>query len=163
GQPLGAIVAVWRHPLSDSSQTVAILEAFAPRTAAELERKRREDTLRESEQRYQAVIGASSDAMWRLEIEQPIPIALPDAEQDEGCYRYGYLDECNQATVRIYGAAAVIGARFGSILQRTEARDQGLRELIRKGYKGGLPHNTTARRQLDVRRHQPSGNYQRRE
>src|SRR5215831_1923785 len=137
GQPVGAIVAVWRHPLSDSSRTVAMLEAFAPRTAAELERKRREDSLRESEQRYQAFIGASSDAMWRIEFEQPIPIDLPEDEQVEGFYRYGYLDECNQATVRIYapGAASMIGARFGSIVPRTEAREQYLRAFIRTGYR----------------------------
>jgi PAS domain S-box-containing protein len=138
GQPIGAIVAVWRHPLSDSSRTVAMLEAIAPRAAAELERKRGEDSLRASEQRYQAFIAASSDAMWRVEFEEPIPIDLPEDEQIDRIYRYGYIDECNQATVRIYapGASSVIGARVGSILPRTEMRIQYLRELIRMGYNG---------------------------
>jgi PAS domain S-box-containing protein len=138
GQPIGAIVAVWRHPLSDSSRTAAMLEAFAPRTAAELERKRGEDSLRASSQRYQAFIAASSDAMWRVEFEEPIPIDLPEDEQIDRIYRYGYIDECNQATVRIYtpGAASMIGARYGSILPRTEAREQYLRAFIRTGYRG---------------------------
>ena len=40
----------------------------------------------------------NSDAMWRLEFEQPIPTDLPGEEQLEQIYQYGYLAECNDAT-----------------------------------------------------------------
>ena len=138
GQPIGLIVALWRHPLDDAAPAAAILRAFAPRAAAELERKRADDHLRHSEQRYRAFIAGSSDAMWRVEFEEPIPIDLPEDEQIDRMYRFGYIAECNDASARIFGAATasdLIGARLGDIEPRNDARVEDMRSVIRSGYR----------------------------
>ncbi len=140
GSPIGAIVALWRHPLDDTSHAAAMLEACAPRAAAELERKIEEDRLRESEQRYQAFIAASSDAMWRVDFDEPIPIDLPEDEQIDRFYRLGFIAECNQAAAHMLtpGNASIrnlLGSRVEQIIPRSEAKIQELRQLVRAGYK----------------------------
>ncbi|MFB3779652.1 MAG: PAS domain S-box protein [Bryobacteraceae bacterium] len=137
GQPIGLMAALWRHPLDDNSTAPSIMRAFAPRAAAELQRKRDEDSLRESEQRYRVFIAGSPDAMWRIEFEEPVPVDLPEDEQIERLYRYGYVAECNDAMAQMAGvaAAALVGARLRQIAPRTDERIQDLRNVIRSGYK----------------------------
>jgi two-component system cell cycle sensor histidine kinase/response regulator CckA len=115
GHPIGLVAVLFRHPLADSSFARSMLQAFAPRAAAELERKRADDALRESEQRYRVFIERNADAMWRIEFEQPIPIDLPEDEQIERIMRYGYLAECNEALIRLVQVAGpdwLTGARL---------------------------------------------------
>ena len=71
--------------------------------AAELERKQEYEHLSESEQRYRVFVLLNTDAMWRIEFEQPISTKLPEEQQIEQIYRYGYLAECNDAAARYYG------------------------------------------------------------
>src|SRR5215467_14538457 len=97
-QCLGLIGAIYRQPQSDVRLTGSILEAFAARASAELERKQCDQALRESEERYRAFITASPDAMWRIEFEEPIELKAPEDEQIDSMYRYGYVAECNEAT-----------------------------------------------------------------
>jgi PAS domain-containing protein len=67
------------------------------------DRKRSEEALRISEERYRSFIINSSEAIWRFEIEtNPYEFAL-DA-QIEALYKYSYLTECNDAMARLYGA-----------------------------------------------------------
>ncbi len=138
-EPIGAIVAVWRQPPVSSPAAGALLEAFAPRAAAELERKRAQDGLVESEQRYRAFIANSPDAMWRIEFEEPIPTGLPEDEQIERIFRIGYIAECNEAAVRMYlelpaSVSAVIGSPLRDVMSRTDVVDH-LRALIRSEYR----------------------------
>lgn len=103
GRPLGIIAATWRDPPNDLAPAVALLRAFAPRTAAELERKRADDSLHESEQRYRAFIAANPEGLWRVEFDEPIPINLPEDEQIERMSRFGYIAEANEAAARMTG------------------------------------------------------------
>ena len=114
GLALGILMSVYRKPIPDTDAPKAILEMFAPRAAAELERKQQEEQLRQSEERYRAFIALNANAMWRIEFEQPISTALPEQEQMERIYRDGYLAECNDALARQAGferAEEVIGCR----------------------------------------------------
>ncbi|MGH9769733.1 MAG: PAS domain S-box protein, partial [Blastocatellia bacterium] len=94
--------------------------------------------LRESEERYRAFIKHSSEAIWRFELEQPIPVTLPEDEQIEMLYRYAYLAECNDAMARMYGyesADQIVGARIGDLLVKSDpANIAHLRALRRSGY-----------------------------
>ena len=65
---------------------------------------RADDLLRESEERYRVFIESNSDAMWRIELDRPIPIDLDGDEQIARIYRDGYLAECNEALARMLGA-----------------------------------------------------------
>ena len=137
-QVLGLLAVMSSEPLKDVALVKTVLEAFAPRAAAELERKRVDAALRESEERYRNFIAVSSDAMWRIEFERPIPLDLPEEEQIERIYHYGYLAECNDALARLVGASSsedLVGSTFSSLFSRDDEWVlEELRSTIRSGY-----------------------------
>src|SRR5215831_10062425 len=93
----------------------------------------------ESKERYRAFIEHSSEAIWRYELEQPIPVTLSEDEQIEMLYRLGYLAECNDAMAKMYGydsAEQIVGARVGDFLIRSDPRNIAfLRAFRRSGYR----------------------------
>lgn len=138
-QPLGALLALYRKPMASLQTAKSLLDVFAGRAAAELTRKSEEDALRQSEERYRAFIAKNGDAMWRLEFEQPIPVMLPEKEQFDRIYKYGYLAECNEALARLLGfdnPDQLIGARVAEI---APPKDPTIRQAtmvaIRAGYR----------------------------
>jgi len=58
---------------------------------------------RVKEQRYQAFIANSSEAIWRTELQVPMPIDLPHARQFEHLMKHAYIAECNDAMAAIHG------------------------------------------------------------
>jgi PAS domain-containing protein len=77
GEASGLIAAVYSRPLDHEIDFVqSMLTMFAPRASAELNRKREQDALQESEQRYRAFIELNPDGFWRVEFEEPIDTAL---------------------------------------------------------------------------------------
>jgi two-component system, cell cycle sensor histidine kinase and response regulator CckA len=117
-QPQGVLMALYQRPVASLSSQRTILEIFADRTSAELSRKREDDVLRKSEQRYRAFIALNSDALWRVEFDPPIPTELPEEEQLNLIYRSGYLAECNDALARLVGkekAEQLIGSTVEGI------------------------------------------------
>ena len=79
------------------------------------ERKRAEAALRDSEQRYREFIGRSIEAVWRIELDHPIPVDLPEEELVEQILQFGYMAECNDALARQLGfnkAEDIIGKRL---------------------------------------------------
>ncbi len=100
-------------------------------THAELERKRANDALRESEERYRAFIAASQDAMWRIESDQPISLDLSEDEQIDTIFRYGRLAECNEIFCSLVGATSpdeIAGTQFAVLFPPADER---LREEVR--------------------------------
>jgi two-component system cell cycle sensor histidine kinase/response regulator CckA len=148
-QPIGALLALYRRPITSLRVPKSMLEIFASRASAELERKREDDQLRESEQRYRAFISRNADAMWRIEFEQPIPIDLPEEEQLQLIYRYGYLAECNDAMARLMGlerSEQLIGARIEEI---APSSNPSIMEANRIGIRSGYKLTTVETRRLD--------------
>jgi hypothetical protein len=141
GDTCGVLIAVYRKPVPTLSVAKSLLEVFAPRAAAELERKQENERLRESEQRYQAFVMLNADAMWRVELEQPIPTDLPEDDQIDQLYRFGYLAECNDAMARQYGlerASQLTGSRVSELSPLTT---EGVREALVQGIRSGY-HST---------------------
>ena len=116
------------------------------------ERRRAEDALLESDQRYRDFIEHSSEGVWRLEFEQPIPINLANEEVLKRILQYGYLAECNAAHAHNLGFATaedLVGKRVGELLATSdEERAARLQTSARPGYQS---------RTFEVRRRDKTG------
>jgi two-component system, cell cycle sensor histidine kinase and response regulator CckA len=138
GRPIGLILALYRHPTARTSMSKQLLQIFSARAAAELRRKKQEDDLRESEQRYRAFISRSADAMWRIEFERSIDTSLSAPDQLEEMYRYGYLAECNDALAHQWGlekAEQIIGSSLEHLVPRSDPElEEANLNAIRHGY-----------------------------
>jgi len=127
-----------RTPRRWSHWEVDLITKVASRCWESVERAKAVRSLRESDERYRAFIANSSEAIWRFELEKPIPIDLSEDEQVEMLYKYAYLAECNDAMARMYGfetADQIVGARIGDLLVRSDPRNIAhLRVFKRSGY-----------------------------
>jgi PAS domain S-box-containing protein len=103
------------------------------------DRKRAQQELRTSEERYRSFVANSSEGIWRVEIEEPIDTGLPVDQQVSGLYSYGYLAEANDALARMYGyerADDIVGARFGDLAEVAQpTTPSALREWIANNYR----------------------------
>ncbi|HEX8409141.1 MAG TPA: ATP-binding protein [Thermoanaerobaculia bacterium] len=98
-----------------------------------------ERALRESEERYRAFVANSSEAIWRFELDQPVPVDLDADAQIDLFYEHGYLAECNDLMAQMYGftsSADLVGARLGDLLVRDNPENvEYLRAFIASGYR----------------------------
>jgi PAS domain S-box-containing protein len=69
------------------------------------EQRRAQTALGESEERYRTFVAQSSEGIYRMEHEPPIPCQLSIDEQLAWGYQHGYMAECNDAMARMYGRA----------------------------------------------------------
>jgi len=97
----GLIGVFYRHPIREVGLAQSLLAMWVPRVLAELNRKRSEDTLRESEQRYRAFVGLNRDPMWCIEFTEPIATDQSEDDQVESIIQKGRLAECNDAAARL--------------------------------------------------------------
>ena len=96
--------------------------------------------LKESDDRYRAFIATSSEGIWRYELDEPIPVKLPEAEQIGLFYKYGYVAECNEVFARTHGYRSVdqiLGWRVGDLLVQLDPDSVNAyaRAFIRSGYR----------------------------
>ena len=64
GRALGIMVATYTRPLANAKFAESILQLFSTRTAAEIERKRTEEALRQSEERFRVALKNSPIAVF---------------------------------------------------------------------------------------------------
>ncbi|TNF71266.1 MAG: PAS domain S-box protein [Acidobacteria bacterium] len=136
-QVLGLLVVMDSSPLESAEPSESILQIFALRAAAELERVRSEEELGRREARYRDFVNRSTEAIWRYEVTPPMPLGLSEDEQIARLQRSMFLAECNEAAARMFGFSSVgevLGARMDR-LQPPEESSEDLRTFIRSGYR----------------------------
>ena len=91
-----------------------------------------------TEEGYRYLIQQSSEGIWRIELDHPVRIDLPEDQQIDACFENAYLAECNDAMAKMYGfseAKELLGIRLGQLLPRSErASIEFIRAFIRSGY-----------------------------
>src|SRR5262245_6413634 len=138
GHYVARMVVSQKTPRHWEPWEVEVVSKVANRCWESVQRARAIRNLRESDVRYRAFIANSSEAIWRFELEKPIPVNLPEDEQIEMLFKYAYLAECNDAMARMYGyetADQIMGARIGDLLVRSDPRNiDHLRAFKRSGF-----------------------------
>jgi PAS domain S-box-containing protein len=152
GHCLGLVCALTRKPLQHPKLAEALLQLCAIQAAAELERKNYEEALQHSQQRLADFAVHGKEAIARVDLEQPIPLDLPEDEKIDLVYRYGYVADCNDQAARLYGrssAKEMIGARLAEIAPREDPEQiERLRAGFRAGWKNSQVERTVRGRTL---------------
>ncbi|MES2730330.1 MAG: PAS domain S-box protein [Bacteroidota bacterium] len=105
------------------------------------QRKLAREAVRASQERYQAFVQQSSEAIWRIELAgiPSIDITLSVEQQIDLCYQYAYLAECNDTMARMYGfssADEMVGIKIAEMLPPSEpANLRYIRSFIQAGYR----------------------------
>jgi PAS domain S-box-containing protein len=120
------------------SAEFSLAEELAARAAVALDNALLHRAEQQAQERYRAFIEQTSEGVWRFELDDPVPVELPEAEQLERLY-LARLAECNDAVARMYGyrrAADIVGRRADQFLDRADPRnDEYLLAFIRSGYR----------------------------
>ena len=97
-----------------------------------------EAALRASEERYRDFLAHSSEGIWRLELDEPMPVTLAFDEQVEFLYEHGRLAECNHALSYMVGLESpsqLVGATLGRLLSPDDPQNlDHLRRFIKSDY-----------------------------
>jgi len=102
-------------------------------------RARAERALRESEERYRAFIAHTSEGVFRIEYQPPVPIDLPLDEQVSAQYRSGVLAECNAVFALMYGferPEQLMGQFVSEFFDQSNAKNvESTKAFILTGYR----------------------------
>ncbi|MBI2485738.1 MAG: PAS domain S-box protein [Deltaproteobacteria bacterium] len=67
GRPLGLMVVLYRQPVRNLNIAESMLQIFGVRASAELERKRAEEALKESEEKFRNLVEQTNDWVWEID------------------------------------------------------------------------------------------------
>ncbi|MEP6754426.1 MAG: PAS domain S-box protein [Chthonomonadales bacterium] len=104
-----------------------------------IERKRSNEALLMSEDRYRTFVENSMEGIWRFELEPPLPVELSEAKQIAHLCNHARVAECNKAMAHIYGfksTSEVVGLSLGEFFSPDKRDDvKYLRRLIGNQYR----------------------------
>ena len=103
------------------------------------EQKRAEGALRRRKEDYRSFVARSSEGIFREELDELLPIDLPEDELIQRILRNSHLAECNDAMARMYGFESgrkLVGKRLTELLPVDDARNiEMTREYVRSGFR----------------------------
>ena len=105
---MGHLAIFHDQPLVKEFRGMALLKIFAARARVELERKRAEQALRQSEERLASVLASAMDAIVTLDAEQRVTLFNPAAEK---------VFRCQAADVIGQSFEPFLSKRFGNLLK----------------------------------------------
>jgi PAS domain S-box-containing protein len=108
-----------------------------------------EEALRRSEERYRAFVANSSEGIYRLEFDPPIPTHLPVEEQIELVYTNGTFAEINLAMAKMYGFDQVDALLNKNIELMLPKDDSEVREYISSIIEAGYNVDCVQSQELD--------------
>ena len=119
--------------------TWGIQRDITDRLQVEEERRKAADAFRENEERYRAFVQQSSEGIYRMEYNPPVPCYLPIDEQIRWGHQSGYMAECNDAMAKMYGretSADLMGKKLSEFLVLLDPVTMTFMEnFIRGGYR----------------------------
>jgi signal transduction histidine kinase len=93
---------------------------------------------RGSDERYRAFIANSSEAIFRTELAEPMPVTLTPDDQIAWVRKHGVVAECNTAFMVALGVkdapSPILGTRLGDHPTWSRVYIERIREAIRNGY-----------------------------
>jgi signal transduction histidine kinase len=96
------------------------------------------DAARRSDERYRAFIANSSEAIFRTELAEPMPVTLSPEDQVAWVRKHGFVAECNTAFMVALGVkeaeSPIVGTRLGDHPTWSKIYIERLRDAIRNGY-----------------------------
>ncbi len=105
---MGHLAIFHDQPLVKEFRGMALLKIFAARARVELERKRAEQALRQSEERLASVLASAMDAIVTLDAEQRVTLFNPAAEK---------VFRCQAADIIGQSFEPFLSKRFGNLLK----------------------------------------------
>jgi PAS domain S-box-containing protein len=122
--------------IADGPDRVPVLQA----TAIDItKRKTAEEALRRREEDYRSFVAQSSEGIFRVELDTPVAIDLPEDEIVHHILHHSYLAECNDAMGKMYGFASgdeLLGKRLTEMLVADDLRNIKMtREYVRSGFR----------------------------
>src|SRR5579872_2062541 len=101
-------------------------------------RKEVEAALGRREEDYRRFVSQSSEGIFRQDLDEPIPLSLPEDEIIQRILHGSYLAECNEAIAQMYGVTVgdFVGKRMTETLDPNDPRNIELtRDYIRSGFR----------------------------
>jgi PAS domain-containing protein len=116
-----------------------VLQIFASRAGAEMERLEHQEMLARTEQRWRDFVIHGNEAMVRVALKEPIALDAPEDQQIEHFYRYAYVADCNDQAAALFGLASateLIGAGLELLSPRSDPEQmERLRAFIKDGHR----------------------------
>jgi PAS domain S-box-containing protein len=153
GRVLGHLAVLDRRPMPAEPRAVALIQIFAARATAELQRLRAEAKLREREEQLARLVDTAMDAIVALDQDLRVSRMNPAGERIFGCR---IADAIGQPFAHLLSAES--GARLAALVEEVAARPEGDRSLwvpggldVRRAGAGTFPAEATLSR-FDVDR-----------
>ncbi|MFT3867114.1 MAG: CHASE domain-containing protein [Nibricoccus sp.] len=141
------LLVFYLRSLFRNTEAVEIMVAKRTVELTETQDRLREDiqrrikaelSLKASEERYRILISQSTEAVWLLEIQPPVPVDLAANVLIDRILRVARLAECNPAAAQLYGHSqpfAVIGRDLDYFAPQARSRHTAvLRAFVQSGY-----------------------------
>jgi signal transduction histidine kinase len=93
------------------------------------------EELAASQSRYRRFIEMSSEAVWRVELAQPMPMDLAPAQQLEWLRRHAHIAESSASYARITGGAAAQGEGWAAGLPWVQVLEANLEQARQHGFR----------------------------